>query len=252
MAMGSCMKGIASRNSLKALAHPVQQFVAGWGAGERANHSGEGAGGTELPAPYELAALRGEAVLRERFFGATDGARCRSQLDAVQQVALWHEIWWSEGGLVTAWVQRLGIAKALRREAVIAGTMPRTQSRKLYTLLAGCSMRQQAPELLPWAVEGYFWHCWKARFPETPAQIAKKAAGDVEALRERLVQKLRRQYGEPVEVKESFLQEERTVRFALLAKRKSVGRWEELVRVERGRLNSARMAGYSTALEAGA
>ena len=63
-------KGIASRNSLKALAHPIHQFLSGWGAREkpgtpRLDPKAE----AQLPAPYELASLRGEGILRARFFG---------------------------------------------------------------------------------------------------------------------------------------------------------------------------------------
>jgi len=43
-------KGIASRNSLKALAHPIEQFLTGWGSQERAGRA-EGHG-LALPAPY--------------------------------------------------------------------------------------------------------------------------------------------------------------------------------------------------------
>ena len=64
--ISSMTKGISSRNSLKALAFPIQKFLSGWGAQTKPGHAlGPG---SALPSPYELAALRGEAVLRERFF----------------------------------------------------------------------------------------------------------------------------------------------------------------------------------------
>lgn len=237
-------KGIASRNSLKALAHPLQQFLAGWGAQERPTTAmGTGAA---LPAPYELAALRGEGVLRERFFGPFM-AKLPAELDAEQQIALWFDLV-EDGGLVTAWVQRLGVAKALRREAVVPINAAQ-ESRKLFALLLD-ALSRQAPELLPWAVDGYFWHCWKARFPVATAATEDKKTTDAEVLRQRLVRALRRQYGEAVEVKESFSQSAEIVVFTLLAKRKSLGRWEDLLSVERPRLKTARLACYDAALKA--
>ena len=236
-------KGIASRNSLKALAHPIEQFLAGWGYQERAGRA-EGHG-LALPAPYELAALRGEAVLRARFFGPLM-AKLPAQLDATQQIALWQALV-EDGGLITAWVQRLGVAKALRREAVVPVDAGQ-ESRKLYTLLLD-ALASQAPQLLPWAVEGYFWHCWKAQFPATGAAPTEKKTTDSDVLRERLLRALRKRHSEAVEVTESFRQEEDTVIFALLIKRKSKPRWDELCSVERPRLKTARLAGYDAALK---
>jgi hypothetical protein len=237
-------KGVASRNSLKGLAYPLQRFLTGWGAGERPS-TAHGAGSV-LPAPYELAALRGEGILRRRFFSELM-AKLPVELDAGQQIALWHTLV-EDGGQVTAWVQRLGIAKALRREAVVPIDVAK-ESRKLYCLLLD-ALSSAAPELLPWAVEGYFWHCWKERFPDTasPAESVS-AATSAAVMRERLVRALRKRHSENVEVKESFRQEDALVHFVLLAKRASVGQWEELLRLDRPRLKTARIAAYTVALE---
>jgi hypothetical protein len=237
-------KGIASKNSLKALAHPIQRYLLGWGAQERAVPAG--GLNAELPAPYALAALRGEGILRERFFGSFM-AKLPVQLDPGQQISLWHELV-EEGGLITEWVQRLGVVKALRREAVVSLDIGK-ESRTLYTLLLDV-LQTQSSELLPWAVDGYFWHCWKARFPSAAADGDQtKKTADVAVLRERLTRALRRRHNEVVEVKESFVQADDKVSFALLVKRKSVGKWEELVSLERPRLKTARLAGYEAALE---
>ncbi len=234
-------KGIASRNSLKALAYPIQQFIVTWGAQERPGRS-DSTGGL-LPAPYELAALRGEGVLRGRFFTQLM-AKLPVELDAEQQITLWRELV-EDGGHITAWVQRLGVAKALRREAA----MPKQingESRKLYCLLLD-TLASQAPELLPWAVEGYFWHVWRGRFPETSSSTSTPNTTQAEVLRERLIRALRKAHKEAVEVKESFREDAGQVNFSLLAKRASVGRWEELIRVERPRLKTARLAAYDDA-----
>jgi hypothetical protein len=233
-------KGVASRNSLKALAHPLRQFLANWGAHERPFRAT--ATDADLPAPYELAALRGEGILRERFFGRFI-PKLRAELDAEQQIVLWKTLV-EGGGYVTAWVQRLGIAQAVRREAVVAVDLDR-ESRKLYCLLLD-ALRDAPDDLMGRAVEGYFMHCWRERFPKEA--IAKPTTTQAEVLRERLRRALRRRHTEPVEIKESFKEENDVVRFALLTKRESVGRWETLVELERPRLRSARLAAYEESL----
>lgn len=230
-------KGIASRNSPKALAHPLQVFIGGWGAGQRASANQHSAG---LPAPYALAALRGEAVLRQRFFGQFL-KKLPVELTADQQVALWHELV-EDGGHITAWVQRLGIAKALRREAVLSADSTQ-ESRALYCLLLD-TLHGQAVKLLPAAVEGYFWHIWRAQFPETLAPIQASHSTHAEVLRERLLRMLRKHHREAVTIKESFHQGENQVRFSVLMKRPSIGHWEEIIQVQRPRLKTARLAAY--------
>ncbi|MDD5335389.1 MAG: hypothetical protein PHS32_16775 [Rhodoferax sp.] len=74
---------------------------------------------------------------------------------------------------------------------------------KLYCLLLD-TLASQAPELLPWAIEGYFWHIWRGRFPETSSSTATPNTTQAEVLRERLIRALRKAYKEAEEVKESF------------------------------------------------
>ena len=237
-------KGIHSKNSLKALAHPIEQFLAAWGAKER---PGRGkSDGTALPAPYELAALRGEGILRSRFFNELV-EKIPAALDATEQIELWNTLV-EDGGHITAWVQRLGIAKAIRKEALAPGNIA-DESRKLYCVLLD-ALSKQAPELLPWAVEAYFWHVWKSRFPALPATNNKTAQTSADHMREKLVRALRKRYAENIEVKESFEQTEDVVQFAILVKRPSVGKWEELIRLDRPRLKTARLAAYGEAMVA--
>lgn len=236
-------KGIASRNSLKALAYPLQQFISSWGARERAFKM-RGVG-DDLPAPFALAALRGEAVLRQRFFKQFM-EKLPVQLDAQQQIDLWQSLV-EEGGQITAWVQRLGIAKALRREASISVDAAQV-SRQLYCLLLD-ALDQNAPDLIAWAVDAYFWHCWKSRFPDAAIGDAPKEKKDPEILREQLIRALRKHYQETVELKESFQQTPELVHFALLAKRVSTGQWEELIQLDRPRLKTARLAAYTQVLK---
>lgn len=238
-------KGIGSKNSLKALAHPLQQFLSGWGAREKPSASKPNAtGNTSLPAPYELAALRGEGILRERFFNAFM-AKLPVTLEANQQIAAWQTLV-EDGGHVTAWVERLGIAKALRREALVPLNISH-EARKLYTLLLD-ALNAQAPELLPWAVEGYFWHCWKQQFPDTPAKPENDSKASAEVQRERLLRALRKQYGNGVELKESFTQTTEAVHFTLLWRTGQHEPWQTSIQLERPRLKTARLAAYAAVM----
>ncbi len=236
-------QGIPSKNNLKALALPLQQFISSWGLRERPSTPKAATyGHTGLPPPYELAALRGEGVLRERFFDHFI-ARLPVTLDAQQTIDAWQSLV-EEGGYIVAWVERLGIAKALRREAVFPTLDPkqiRHESRKLYALLIE-ALRQQAPELLPWAIEGYFWHCWKQQFPSTAKKVVTTSDADLQ--RAHLLLKLRKQHGNHTEIKESFVQLPDKVQFAVLWRKTASDPWETLHQVERPRLKTARLAAY--------
>ena len=238
-------KGIGSKNSLKALAHPLQQFLSGWGAHEKPSAPKPNATGhAPLPAPYELAALRGEGILRDRFFNAFM-AKLPVTLEPSQQIATWQTLV-EDGGHITARVERLGIAKALRREALVPLNTSQ-EARKLYTLFLD-ALHTQAAELLPWAVEGYFWHCWKQQFPEAPAKLENDSKASVEVQRERLLRALRKQHGNGVELKESFTQTPEAVLFSLLWRTNQHEPWHPLNQVERPRLKTARFAAYEDAL----
>lgn len=232
-------KGIASKNSLKSLAHPLQQFLAEWGLQERTIRSA----GTALPAPYQLAALRGEAVLRYRFFNVWLSEHPIT-FDDAQQVYFWNALI-EEGGYVTSWVQRLGIAKAMRREAALSEFIHR-ESRQLYCVFLDALSFQQ-PSLLPKATDLFFEHIWKAQFPSSPVVKLQKATS-IETLREKLNRALCKYFQENVSVKESFKEADNVVQFKLLKKLPSTNRWEELVSLERPRLKTARVAAYDVAI----
>lgn len=233
-------KGKSSQNSLKALAYPIQQFITAWGASNRTSKlQMQG----ELPMPYQLAAIRGEAVLRTHFF---DGFVIKTNitLDAGQQIAIWQHLV-EDGGYITAWVQRLGITKALRREALISAENTQ-EHRTLFCILLD-ALNTQAPHLLPWAVEGYFLHCYKAQFPSTP--VVKTKTPQAQVLRDKLIRALKNQTHEMVEVKESFKENDEIVQFSLLLKTTSQPQWQSLVSLERPRLKTARLAAYEAALK---
>lgn len=235
-------KGISSRNSLKALAYPVQQFLTAWGQSQRMAAAQAGSSGA-LPAPYAVAALRGEGVLRLRFFGPLMD-KLPVALDAAQQLALWQSLV-EEGGHITDWVQRLGVARAMRREALVP-LQAQQDARMLYAVLLD-ALERQAPALLPWAVEGFFFHVWKQQFPASAA--AQGQSDDPVVLRQRLERGLRKHHAQGVLVRESFKVVDGQVDFALQIKLASQGHWQEWLRVQRPRLKTARLAAWQQGLE---
>lgn len=232
-------KGKASQGSLKALAYPIQQFLAGWSMRHRPKAYVDG----QIPAPYALAALRGEAVLRQRFFGEFM-QKLPIQFTAAQQIDLWLRLV-EQGGQITTWVQRLGVAKYLRREVALSESAAQ-ESRMLYTLLLQ-ALAEEAPELLPWAVEGFFYHVWKQQFGGKPEATEQKTT-QAQVLRDQLTRALRKQHGQAVTVKESYQEDGEQVQFALLYKTKAENQWCTLVSLQRPRLKTARIAAYESAL----
>lgn len=235
-------KGISSSGSLKALAYPIQQFLTSWGARQRISKNTPH---TELPAPYALAAVRGEAVLRQRFFD-NFMQKLPVQLDAAQQLALWHNIV-ETGGHITTWVQRLGVAKALRREAALPEQAAQ-ESRLLYTVLLQ-ALSEQAAELLPWAAEAYFYHIWRVQFSQQASPTSPNKTTANAQLRQQLTHILRKHHGTHTRTKESFKEHQGQIQFSLLYKTQHHGQWHTLVTLERPRLKTARNAAYAQALE---
>lgn len=236
----------APHHRLKALARPLQMFVNSWGA-ESVRRLGRPVG-AELPAVYALAAIKGEGILRQRFFGPFLQLLEPLTLDAAQQLALWQELV-EGGGHITQWVQRLGLAKALRSEAALPEALAQ-ESRWLYCVLL-CALAGEPEELMQRAVERFFWHVWISRFPT--AANPTPAPHRVQTHAQRLLRALRKRYAEPVELRESFkpalaADGKAGVDFRLLIKRRSSGQWEELIALSRARLRAAKLAAYQEAL----
>ena len=148
-------KGNSSSNSLKRIVHEVQQFVLGWSAVNlRKNNA---AGAVSWPAPYQLAAIRGEAVLRRQFFDSFI-PRLPYQADAAQQIALWQTLV-EDDGIIVDYVNRVGIKSALKRETALP-EHTHGEARILFCILLE-ALTQDNPALLVIAVDQLFLHYWK-------------------------------------------------------------------------------------------
>ena len=197
-------KGNSSANSLKRLVYLLNQFVLSWSEGNlRRNNS---AGVTVWPAPYQLAAIKGKAVLRRQF---CDGfiPRLPYTADAAQQVQLWETLV-NQSGALTDFINRIGIKAALRREAVLP-EHSKDDTRMLYAVLCEALSSQAERDLLVVAVDQFMLHQWRQSFPSESAATKPRTPRKItpEALREQLTAKLRKRYKAPVEIRESFTEQ---------------------------------------------
>lgn len=255
-------KGNSSANSLKRLVYLLNQFVLSWSEGNlRRNNS---AGATVWPAPYQLAAIKGEAVLRRQFF---DGFIPRPYTpDAAQQLQLWETLV-NQSGALTDFINRIGIKAALRREAVLPEDS-KDDTRMLYAILCGALSSQAERDLLVVAVDQFMLHQWRQLFPGESAvpkpRTTRKATP--EALREQLTAKLRKHYKAPVEIRESFTEQPQAapsgdpasseksaateVTFKILYRKGKSEPWGTLVSLARPRVATARTAAFAAAMKA--
>lgn len=249
-------KGIASANSLKRLAHEVGLFVKSWGDDYVRRHNA--AGGEVWPAPYRLAAIKGEAVLRRQFFESFI-PRLPHQPDASQQLALWDALV-VQSGVLEDFINRIGIKAALRREAVLP-EFRKDDTRMLYAIVCQAIEEWDRPEkrdLLVLAVDQLMLHQWRQSFAaHGDSQKTAKKKNTPKELREQLTLQLRKKYKAPVEIRESFIEHTNTsanpeigIAFKILFRKGKNLPWETLVALTRPRVSTARLAAFATALKA--
>lgn len=226
-----------SVNRLKGIVAPLAAFAVAHPPGGASRRHGT----SDLPAPLRLAALRGEAVLRQRFFALPlpHAATADQWLDYWQRFVL-------DTGAIADLVRRAHLHRAAGLgEAPDAGDEATCFT--LYCALLDSLAAQGNEALLHVAVEKFFVHLWRQQFPAQPVEQTTPTSPAL--LRERLQRQLRRLLGPQAELKESFRQTPATVEFRLLALLPGQAP-RELVCVERPRLKPARLAAYEAALAA--
>jgi hypothetical protein len=256
-------KGNSSANSLKRLAYLLNQFVLSWSEGNLRRNNGASA--TVWPAPYQLAAIKGEAVLRRQFF---DGfiPRLPHTPDAAQQLQLWDTLV-NQSGALTDFINRIGINAALRREAVLP-EHGKDDTRMLYAIRCEALSSQAERDLLVVAVDQFMLHQWRQLFPSESAAPKPRTprTATPEALREQLTAKLRKHYKAPVEIRESFAEQPQAspsndpanpekpaatgVTFKILYRKGKNEPWDTLVSLTRPRVTTARAAAFAAAMKA--
>lgn len=224
-----------SVNRLKGIVAPLAAFAAAHPPGGSSRRHAA----ADLPAPLQLAALRGEAVLRQRFFALPlpHAATAEQWLDYWRRFVL-------DRGAIADLVRRAH----LHRAAGLAEAPDAGDDETCFLLYCALLQALQAAgneALLLVAVEKFFLHLWRQQFPDMPADRPRPST-DPALLRHRLEAALRRQRKQPVEIKESFRQSADKVEFRLLALCPGQPA-EELVCLERSRLKPARLAAYELA-----
>jgi hypothetical protein len=233
-------KGKSSAAALKRIIHQVSLEVGAWRQNRRYGRFTVGAADS-LPPLYRLAVMRGEGILLSRFFGVV-----LKKTGMAVDPQVWLDFWRDvvlEGGFLTDFLNRTGWLALLADSADIPELTPET-ARQYYALLLD-ALSQARPDLLDEAVDAYFLHLWRQRFP---AQASPETVSEAEQLRHKLQIRLRRKTHLPVEVRESFDQQEDKVVFRLLHRSRPDESWRELLCLERPRLKTARLAAYEQAL----
>lgn len=229
-----------SFDRLKGIVAPLATHV----AANSQKLSGKGAESVDaLPAPLRLAALRGEGVLRGRFFHHFGQA-----LPHAPTAGQWLDYWQRfvlQRGIIADLVRRAGMYQA-------TGLSQRPDVNDdelcfhLYCVLLDSLAQQNNEQLLHIAVERFFVYHWRQQFP-TEVQ-ANPERPNVTALRQRLERRLKKQYGNKAKLKESFEQSAKKVSFRLLLVLPNQVP-QELIRLDGQRLKPTRVRAYERALD---
>jgi hypothetical protein len=154
-----------------------------------------------LPPPLLLAALRGEAVLRLRFFGAL-GKRLPHEPTPEQWLDYWQRFVGERGAIAD-----LARRAHLHRACGLAELPDAKDDETCFTLYCALldALHVAADEaLMQIAVDKFFVHLWRQQFPDGPREVVRKTS--VEALQNSLQITLRRRLGPMASVRESFQQ----------------------------------------------
>jgi hypothetical protein len=197
-----------------------------------------------LPPAFEVAFLRGEAILRLRFFLTFETLGL-----GLEQPDLLLDLWAKlvlDRRRIVELAHRAGLVAALATQA----SLPEATDEHVFQLYCGLLddlERRQDARLLELATGAFFRHHFRELFPRYAG--AKPAVRkDRETLRFQAQTRLSKRHKQPVEIKESFQQEEHEVRFRLRVKIGD-GEWQDQPEVTAGRLKGARMAAYKRLLK---
>lgn len=235
-------KGKSSGSAIKRIEHQITLFISSWNPA--GNSKARNTTAHAWPALLQLAALRGEAVLRLRFFDHFMPG-LPIQHDAEQALALWHQLV-ETSGVIEDFVNRVGLATALKQEAALPEQAAQ-EARKLYGILCE-ALDRHAPELLQIGVDQLLEHQWKQQFSAQSAPTMRRKPTPAD-LRDQLTLALRRHHKTAAEIRESFVQNNDEVAFKILFRKTRNEPWAELVSLTRPRLTTARLAAFEAALK---
>ena len=234
-------KGKGSSKALKHIIHQLTIIVSTWQQQQSFKRWAIGAS-HDLPPFYHIAALRGDGILLNRFFGSVL-QKTRMELNPIDWLGFWQDTV-IDGGFLIDLLNRIGWLNVLAASSDIPELTPHT-ARQYYCILLD-ALAQHHPHLLDNAVDDYFLHLWRQRFP-VQATISKTQTSS-EQLRHKLTAQLRQLHKKPVEVKESFVEQAQHVVFSLKFRCPEDELWQTLLTLERPRLKAARIAAYEQAI----
>lgn len=196
------------------------------------------ADGRQSPPPlYQVMAYQGQGIFLTRFFGVLR-SKVGLEVSDTHWLAFYQECVLS-GGFVLDLINRCHWLQVLSQGAALPAVDSK-QALWLYYILVAV-LAQRNPDRLALAIDDYFLHIWRQRFP---ADVSLTQKHDTSQLKHKLVHRLRRLRSLPCEVKESFVQAENMVHFRLLYREDKKSAWQTLIQIERPRLKSARLAAY--------
>lgn len=234
----------SNKRKLKRIIEKIDTTILAWADNTRIVKPFKVGTANHLPPLYQVMAYKGEAILLERFFGVVR-ARLGVAVSDEHWLMFYNDVVLS-GGYVLDFISRCHWLSVLSQGAPLPeiGT---SEARQLYCILLAV-LSENNPEKISLAVDEYFIHIWKQRFP---SDVTTQKSSDTSQLKHKLTLKIRRLRSLPCEVKESFVQSEGVVTFRLLYRDGKHEPWQELTVMERPRLKLARLAAYEYLLEEG-
>lgn len=234
----------SNKHKLKRIIEKIDTTILAWANNTRIVKPFKVGTTTRLPPLYQVMTYKGEAIFLERFFGVVR-ARLGVEVSDEHWLLFYNDVVLS-GGYLLDFISRCHWLFVLSQGAPLPkiGT---SEARQLYYILLAV-LSENNPEKISLAVDEYFIHIWKQRFP---SDTATSKSSDTSQLKHRLTLKLRRMRSLPCEVKESFVQSEGVVTFRLLYRDDKHKPWQELTVMERPRLKLARLSAYEYLLEEG-
>jgi len=197
-----------------------------------------------LAAPFELAWLRGEAILRIRFFAYFES--CFGIDEADRLLSLWQEFVVARGHIADL-VRRIQLPSALATQSALP-TMDDETAYRLYCGLLDDLARNREEHYLALATDDFFRHRFMQQYPRF-IRDKEPAVKDVRTLRLKAGVRLSRHLGLPVEIRESFTEDESAARFHLRYKPRG-GTWIDLPELVGPRLRPLRLSAYQALLHA--
>ena len=229
------IKTVGSTRRLGYITQQLQRYIAQrmpiWR--KRPAMGGDG----KLPWLLQVAALRGEAILRLRFFDWCEAVNM-GLTESGHQQKLWQSLM-VERGKVADVVRRIGLIKAIANQTA----MPEVDDELAYQLYCGMLddlARQENMQLLEIATDQLWLHYFRQLFPDTPVQ--QTPTDDPEALRHRAEILLAKVTRQPIAIKESFTQSETAATLHLRIKLD--GKWQDQPGITASRLKPARLQAW--------